>query len=50
MSSDRSLGYWYQDTIHYYSHYHNDKAIYDGEGLEVSLGDVRCGYWSLDAI
>ena len=47
MSGDGSLGYWYNDTSHYYSyHRNNDDEISEDEGLELSLCDERRGHRS----
>ena len=41
---DGSLGYWSQETIHFFSHHHNDDCISDYYSLETSVGDGRGGF------
>ena len=49
MSGDGSLGYWYHETSHYYSHLrNNDDEITKEEGPEVSLVDEILGHRSLE--
>ena len=48
MSGDLSLVYWYRETSHYSLHNRNYDGIYDDESIEVSTGDGRHGYMSLE--
>ena len=49
MNGDGSLGYWSHETRNYSSHCCNDNdEISEEEGLEVCLGDERCGHRSLE--
>ena len=50
MIGERSLGYWYRETIHSYSHHRYNNGISDDESIELSEVDGRRGHRSLDTI